>query len=358
MKRCGRCILPETYATIEFDSEGVCNLCRQHEIKDNIDWGGSEKKLKNLLEKYKKIAKERGNKYDCIVPYSGGKDSSYTLYVLKEKYGMNPLVVTVSHMFFTDTGKWNNENTVRKLGVDQIFFRPSWSTVKKFCIASYKKTGDFCYHCHTGVYSFPLKVAIKWKIPLVIWGEPNAEQTQYYSYEEEEKLNETHFKKIFGYIAEDFIGMEGLTREELQTFMFPPVKELQKLELNSICLGTYIRWDYKKQVELIKEKLGWKGREVEGSFVDYDKVECEYITIRDYVKYIRRGFGRSAQLASMWIRDGQMSREEAMKIAEKYDGKRPSNLDKFLEDIGISEEEFMEIAKKHRVSPWKNEKEY
>jgi len=358
MERCSRCILPETYATIEFDSEGVCNLCRQHEIKDDIDWGESEKKLKNLLEKYKKIAKERGSRYDCIVPYSGGKDSSYTLYVLKEKYEMNPLAVTINHMFLTDTGKRNNEKVVRKLGVDHIMFSPSWSVVKKFCLASLKKTGDFCYHCHTGVYSGPLRIAVKWKVPLVIWGEPNAEQTQYYTYDDEEKLDENHFKNVFGYTAEDFIGMEGLTRKDLKPFMFPNIKELKDLELCSICLGTYIPWDYKKQVELIKEKLGWEGREVEGSFVDYDKVECKYIGVRDYLKFIKRGFGRSAQIASMFIRDGDLSRIKALEIAEKFDGKRPHSLDNFLRDLRISEEEFMEIAKKHRVSPWKNEKEY
>jgi hypothetical protein len=115
----------------------------------------------------------------------------------------------------------------------------------------------------------------------------------------------------------------------------------------------------KKQVELIKKELGWKTEAVEGvpGIYDFDKIECAVEGVRDWLKYIKRGFGRTAHLASIDIRNGRMTREQAMQYIKEFDGKRPASLDYFLEIMGLSEGEFMDLALRNLVSPWKFSKE-
>lgn len=347
MRRCTRCVLPETYAGIEFDENGVCNVCRIVEERDKRKteyWDKKEREFRAILEKYKEQAERQGNPYDCIVPFSGGKDSTYTLYTLTRIYNMTPLAVTFNHLFFRDIIKKNQQNILKKLGVDHIMFTPNWHVVKKICRKSFEITGDFCWHCHCGIYAYPMQIAVKYKIPLLIWGSTD------YSTVESIPRDWTFFKQYvsLGLNPEDFVG-DGITLRDLQPYMYPSENDLRDLGIIGINQGDYVRWNVRKQVELIKNELGWKESKVEGSFSDYDKIECKYIGVRDYIKFIRRRYGRSAQLASVDIRDGLMSREEALKIIEKYDGKRPDSLTDFLKDIDISEEKFRGIANRHKI---------
>ena len=154
LRRCVRCDLPETYETIEFDDEGVCNICRGAEYKrDQIDC----KERKNLLDKL--IEKHRGKSdYDCIVPFSGGKDSTFQLYYLMKEYNLKPLVVRFNHGFMRSIIAENNQRTFKKLGVDVLDFTPNWKIVKRLMLESFRRKTDFCWHCHTGIYSYPLRV--------------------------------------------------------------------------------------------------------------------------------------------------------------------------------------------------------
>jgi N-acetyl sugar amidotransferase len=343
MKRCSKCILPETYADIKFDENDVCDVCRQVDELKKVDWIAKEREFRSILEKYKDLAKRQDNPYDCIVPFSGGKDSTYTLYTLTQQYGMKPLAVTFNHLFFTDVVKENTTKVLNKLGVDHVMFAPDWQVAKKLCLKSFKLTGDFCWHCHCGIYAYPMQIAVKYKIPLLVWGTTDYSNTG--------GLRDWKFFRRYvnlGLNPEDLVG-DGITLRNLQPYTYPSEKELKDLNIIGINQGDYIRWNVREQVELIKREFGWKGSNVEGSFVDYDKIECKYVGIRDYIKFIRRGYGRSAQLASVDIRAGLMTREKALEVIKEYDGKRPSSLDAFLEDIGISEKEYLEIAKTHEV---------
>ena len=178
LKYCKACNLPETYETIEFDADGVCNICRQKEFKDlAIDWGGRKVQLDELVKQYRgKYA------YDCIVPFSGGKDSTFQLYYLMQEYKLKPLVVRFNHGFMRQVIQDNNQRTFKKLGVDVLEFTPNWHVVKRLMLESFVRKTDFCWHCHTGIYSYPLRVALMYKVPLVFWGEPQSEITAYYDY--------------------------------------------------------------------------------------------------------------------------------------------------------------------------------
>jgi N-acetyl sugar amidotransferase len=358
LRRCSRCVLPETHETIVFDAEGVCNICRGHEYKkDAIDWTAKKKDLDALIEQY------RGrNDYDCLVPFSGGKDSTWTLYYLVKEYGLKPLVVRFNHGFLRPTVLENTVRTIRQLGVDFHEFTPNWRLVQKFMLQSFLEKGDFCWHCHTGIFAYPMWVALKYNIPLVFWGEPSAEYTAYYSYEQPEEVDEKRFNRFvnLGISAQDMaIRLGGEVDErDLRPFTYPPLKELRKINYRSVCLGSYVPWDVKAQSKAIEDALGWKGDAVENvppGFA-YEKIECYLQGVRDFIKFVKRGYSRPSHLASIDIRNHRMSRDEAMALIKSYEGKRPPSLDLFLSYIGLTEEEFWEVALGHGVSPYRHDR--
>lgn len=352
LERCAKCIMPETQQGIVFDEEGVCGTCRQNEIKKEIDWDAKEKELLELIERY------RGKyPYDCIIPYSGGKDSTYTAYVLVRKYEVKPLLVSFDHGFLRPRVLENRTKTVKKLGVDILTFRPNWKVVKKLMLESLKRAGDFCWHCHTGVFAYPMQMAVKLNVPLIFWGEPSAEYTSYYSYDRVEEVDEERFNKIInlGMTAEDmFKFLKGsVSTRDLEPFRYPSLQDLKGINCRSVCLGSYIPWDAKKQAELVRKELDWQWDTVEGlpESYGYQKIECMLYGMRDYILFIRKGFGRTAHLVSIDIRNGRLSREEGLKLAKEYDGKRPASMDWFLNMLEITEDELMDIALEHTAAP-------
>jgi len=363
MIKCVKCGLPETFETIEFGPDGVCNVCVQHNFKkDVIDW--SSRKL--MLDKV--IEENRGKyEYDCIVPFSGGKDSTFTLYYLMKEYNLKPLVVQFNHGFMRPQLLKNNERTFKELGVDVHSFTPNWNLVKRVMLEALIRKGDFCWHCHTGIFAYPMHVAIKYNTPLVLWGEPSTEYTAYYDYRDNEieVVDESRFNKIvnLGITAEDMRGMieDDLNKydaRDFAAFTYPPTRDLKKLRYQSLCLGSFIPWDTKMQSKLIMDELGWEGDEVEGmppKMYDYEKIECSMQGVRDYIKFLKRGYSRVTQMTVLDIRNGRMSKDEAEKLIERYEGKKPQSLNLFLEYVGISEEEFNQIVAKTVVVPHKQD---
>lgn len=357
LKRCIRCVTPETHETILFNKDGICNICEQQEFKStSINWSERLLELESLVDQYR-------NKYDydCIVPFSGGKDSVWTLYYLVKKLKLKPLVVRFDHGFLRPNLNENTKRVSRELGVDVHHFSPNWKVSQKLMLQSFLEKGDFCWHCHTGIFAYPMQVAIKYKIPLIIWGEPSAEYTAYYRFDQKEEVDEKRFNRYvnLGISAEDMlIRLQGAVNErDLNPFRYPSIKKLQEINCRSICLGTYVPWNVKQQVEIIKKELGWKGDQVENipSEYNYEKIECYMQGVRDYIKYIKRGYTRPSHLASIDIRNKEISREKGMKLIEKFENKRPPSLDIFLDFIGISEKEFEEIVLQHSVSPYKHD---
>jgi N-acetyl sugar amidotransferase len=357
LKRCSRCVIPETHETIVFDGEGVCNICRQHEYKqEKIDWPAKKKDLDELIERYR----GKGD-YDCIVPFSGGKDSTWTLYYLVKEYGIKPLVVRFDHGFLRPKLQENTLKTIRRLGVDVLHFTPNWKVVQKLMLQSFLEKGDFCWHCHSGIFAYPMWVALRYEVPLIFWGEPSAEYTAYYSYDQPEEVDEKRFNRFvnLGITAEDmFLRLEGSVDErELKPFTYPPLKELRRIGYHSVCLGSFVPWDVKGQSEIIERELGWTGDEVENvpPGYGYEKVECYLQGVRDYIKYIKRGYTRPSHLTSIDIRNRRMTRDEALDVVSEYEGRRPPSLEVFLGYVGLTEEEFMEVSLSHGVSPYRHD---
>ena len=341
--------MPETWPGIAFDEEGVCSICLQAENKVAIDWPERQRWLEEILQKYKEYAKGRGNKYDSIVGYSGGKDTAYTLWAAVKEYRMKPLVVTFDHGFpLSPEAEWNLMEIPKKLDCDHLRFTLGNRLRNALCRKASEVNGDFCWHCHNGVGALPARISKQWDIPLQIWGEPSAEYQTFgaYKYEDIEEQDREHFEKIF---------QAGVTPE----MVMPPGYELVALlpmtwpegesPLKAIYLGNYEPWDQRGHVDIITRELGWKRSHVEGTYVDWDKVDCPFEPVRDWQKFIKRGLGRTTFQASKDVRDGLMTREEALRLVEQLDGKRPKALDAFLHEVGMTEDDFNKITKRHIV---------
>ncbi len=357
MKRCNNCGLPETHETIAYDPKGTCNICHQVEfLKENIDWSAKKNELDELVESH------RGKyDYDCIVPFSGGKDSTWTLYYLVKEYGLKPLVVRFDHGFFRPGLEENTKRVCRSLGVDIMTFTPNWKVVQQLMLQAFLEKGDFCWHCHTGIFSYPMWIALEKRVPLIFWGEPSSEYTAYFSYDQKEDVDEKRFNRYvnLGISADDmFVRLGGnVDPRNLKPYSYPPLKDLRALNYRSVCLGSYIPWDVKKQSGIIMDELGWKGDEVENvpPQYNYEKIECQMQGVRDYIKFVKRGYSRPSHLVAIDIRNGRMTLNEGQHLIGDYEGRRPPSLDLFLEFVGLTEEEFMKIAMSHQVSPYEHE---
>lgn len=354
MRLCTKCVLPESHESIEFDENGVCNICNQAKIKhQDINWDLRKQMLIDICDKYR-----NKGRYDCIIPFSGGKDSTYQLWYVVTQLKMKPLVVRFNHWGYRPLVEENNNRTFKELGVDVLEYRSNWKVVKQLMLASLKETGDFCWHCHTGVFAHTMQVAVMYKIPLVIWGESSSEYRSYHTAEEIEELDAKAFDQMInlGINADKMYELLNgqVDKRDLEQFQFPSEEELRALGAKAIYLGNYVKWNTKQQVEIIKKELGWKGQDVEGipPEFDYEKIECRWQGIRDYCKYIKRGHGRTNHLACIDIRNGEMTRERGLELCEKYDGKRPASLDQFLRLLNISEEEFEQILLANSVIDW------
>jgi len=209
-----------------------------------------------------------------------------------------------------------------------------------------------------------MQIAVKFQVPLVFWGEPSAEYTQYYDYAEDEieQVDETRFNRFvnLGITAEDMRGMiEGdfdLDPRDLMPYTYPEMRDLKKLQYQSVCLGSYIPWDVKKHVEIIQRKLGWQGDQVEGVPYEeypYEKIECWMQGTRDYIKFLKRGYSRVSQMVALDLRNGRITKERGQQLIDDFEGKKPHSLEVFLEYVGLEESEFNEIVGKTVVPPFK-----
>ena len=348
-KRCTRCVMPDTWPGISFDEEGVCSLCRVAEQKKRIRWEDRQELLEEILHNYREYARKRGNKYNCIIPSSGGKDSTYAIWAAVTKYKLKPLVVSFEH--FTSllpVAEWNLMEIPKKLDCDHIRFTIGNGLRNALCRSASEINGDFCWFCHNGVGALPARISKQWDVPLQVWGEPSAEYQTFgeYKLEDLEEQDKEHFKRIFqAGITPDKVLPEGYEMSDLLPFTWPD----GEFPLKALYLGNFEPWDQREHVDIITRELGWKHHQTEGTYVDWDKVDCPFEPVRDWQKFIKRGFGRTTFQASKDVRDGLMNREEAMRLVMQYDGKRPKVLDSFLKETGITEKEFEEISRKHIV---------
>ncbi len=347
MKYCTRCILPDTRPNILLDEEGVCNACRAHDTKPNIDWSSRDATFREVVCN----AQSRSHGYDCLIPVSGGKDSTWQVVKCLE-YGLNPLAVTWKTPARTVIGAENLANLVN-LGVDHIDYQVNPKVEKKFMLEALEKYGSTAIPMHMALFSIPLKLAIKLNIPLVVWGENSAFE---YGATEDELTGfrlDNRWLKTYGVThgttAQDWVSKK-LTEKELTPYFGPTDEELVQAKVNAIFLGYYFQWDPEMSADVAR-KHGFKSRSdgPKTGYYDFADIDDDFISIHHCVKWYKFGFTRLFDNLSLEIRNGRMTREQAIDVIRSRGVDLPlEDIRKFCVFVGISEERFFEIAETFR----------
>jgi N-acetyl sugar amidotransferase len=349
---CTNCIVPSTRPSVKFDLNGVCSACTNSKIKNRIDWNKRKFEFLKVLKYHKKL--NASNDYDCIVPVSGGKDSIYQTYLLKKIYKMRPLAITWKTTARTLLGE-QNLNALKNIGVDHIDFSINPKIINLIRKKSFIKFGDSSYVDHLCIYNLIPNIAIKFKVPLVVWGEnPYFEyggSNKKDSYARTQNLELTQKHNILkNFSAEKWI--KGVVeKKNIAIFSTPKLKKLKDLRYEPIYLGYYFPWDIKRNF-VIAKKVGFRARKegpIMGLYNESD-IDCVNIVIHHYFKWLKFGFNRVTDNASNEIRKKRMSRVQAIKLAKKYDGAKPPKeyILNFCRQIDITEDFFWKIANKFR----------
>jgi len=351
MEYCKRCCYPANARPgIVFDEEGVCSGCRLIESRKDIDWQEREDELVALLQEYAARQRAANNPYDCIIPVSGGKDSTFQTWLVKEKYGLNPLLVSYNHTFNTPLGLRNLANLIDRLDCNLVRYTTAPGSAKRIAKYMLKKVGDLTWHYHAGIMTFPIKAAVMFKVPLIVWGEEGFSEligmhNQDDFVEFTKKKRQEHSMR--GFEPEDLLEEPDcdLTAYDLAPFFYPDDEEIEALGVRGIYLSNYIRWNARAQTEFVIDNLGFEtAQERERTFNIYDKLDDVHANgFHDYLKYLKFGYGRATDDASTEIRHGRMTREQGIEMVAKHDSVRPSDMDIFLEAAGMTEEEILEM---------------
>ena len=349
MKYCKKCLYPTTKPQLQFDERGICSACNNHKLKDEVDWGKKKADLLHIFDKYKS---KDGSKYDCIIPVSGGKDSTFQTYTIKETFGLNPLAVNFHPHDQTEIGRKNLEN-LKQLGVDCIEFSPNPIVYSKLAKFGLVELGDFQWPEHIGIFTVPVQVAVRYKIPLIIWGEnPQLEYGQPTNIDTDTILDREWNEKNGGYFLDKIKPKDmtkyGFKTKELIPYIYPSDDDIRQIGVTGIFLGSYVKWDLFKQLDFVKELGFSENDEVkEGTYDKWENLDVYFTVFHDYFKFLKYGFGRTTDHASIEIRYERITREQGIELVKKYEGKIPRKyLDKFLKSADISEQEFHDICDK------------
>ncbi|MBU1656480.1 MAG: N-acetyl sugar amidotransferase [Gammaproteobacteria bacterium] len=352
IKYCTRCCVPETQEGVAFDEMGICTACRSSEEKMHIDWTVREKQLRTILEEAKA---KSGTGYDCVLPISGGKDSFFQAHVLVKVYGLKPLAVTFNQNWVSETGFYNLQRCLEVFDLDHLQFTPARGLVNRLAKKSLDAIGDACWHCHSGVGAFPLQVATRFKIPLLVWGESIAENAGRASYScPGVKFDRDYFTKVSAKLTAQEMTSAELSAKDLHPFELPSYEEIEKTGVWGIHLGDYMFWDDERQTEWIREVYGWRETEMEGAYKGYKSAECIMAGVHYFTCYLKRGFGRSTGQASVDVRNGLLTRKEGFELIRHHDQERPEALDYYLKITGLSEAEFYDVMREKKLADLKN----
>lgn len=348
LKYCVRCVMPHTKPDLHIDEEGVCNACRSIEKRKEIDWAQRKSELLAVLEKYR----QHGNNWDCIVPVSGGKDSTYQV-IRMLQLGLNPLCVTSTTCDLSDIGRKNIEN-LKRLGVDYVEFSPNPVVRAKLNRIGLTEVGDISWPEHVGIFTIPVRAAVQFNVPLIVWGENSQNEYGGPAAAAENNVLTRRWLEEFGGLlglrVSDLSETYGIEAKHLLPYQYPGEEDLQRVGVTGLFLGHYLPWDGLSNA-LIAQANGLTtfDKPVEGSMVNYENLDNHQTGIHDYFKFLKFGFARATDIACLHVRRGRITRQDAVEIVKARDGKFPwTYLGKPLKDIldplDMTVEEFIKIC--------------
>ena len=347
MKYCEKCLMPDTRPGLEFDDNGVCFACVHYEKRKNTDWDERWKQLEKLCDKYRG---SNGNGYDCAIAVSGGKDSHMQTFVMKEKLKMNPILLEVGNVDWTDVGRKNLDNLSDTFGCDIIQLQPNIKANRILTKKAFKELGQSSWYIDSIIYAFPYKMAIKLGVKLLVYGEDV--NYNYGGKQNEEKASAMlqPYNKVVQPYNEEWLKDEKLTEKDFEITKPPTVNECKKFGLDPIYLSYFVPWNSHHNYELAK-KWGFRhlGHEYhrEGWLEDYDQIDTLSYLVNPYLKYLKFGHSVATDIGSRWIRYGMKTREEMIPLVEENDKKIDQGVvEKFCEFTKISLSEFWKIMDK------------
>lgn len=349
IRYCTSCLYPETKPDLSFDGRGVCSACLAYEKRVEVDWAARRKQFIELIERYRN---PNGSNYDCIVPVSGGKDSTYQV-IRCLQHGLNPLCVTGTTDSLSDIGRRNIES-LKLLGVDyiEVTFNPVIRRrINKMALA---QVGDISWPEHIAIFTTPVRLAVQMGIKLIVWGEnPQNEYGGPAASQEGNILNRRwleEFGGLLGMRVTDLVGQVGIETKHLIPYAYPSDEDLQRVGVTGLFLGYFFPWDGLTNA-LIAQAYGFESYPhlVEGSLASYENLDNYQTGIHDYFKFLKFGFGRATDIANNHIRRGRLMRSDAVEMVRRHDGMYPHTclgraLKDILAEIDMSVEEFDKVC--------------
>lgn len=348
IKFCATCLMPNSRPRIVFDAQGICNACHTAAAKAQIDWGARRAEFEALIAQY------RGQgPYDCIVPWSGGKDSSTIAYKLKFEFGLNPLLVTFSPLMPNEIGVHNREALLRA-GFDHVMVRPNQKVSRRLARRFFIERGNPKVHWDAGINSAPVQMAVRLNIPLVFYAEHG--ESEYGG----KLLSEEHAKiRDITEVLEHQIGDhpsnwadEEIFERDLAPYLYPEIEDVRRVGVKAMYFAYFFPWDVVDNFNYIRERIDfrtWPGGRVAGTFIDFDSLDDKIDNLYYYMQMIKFGFGRASRDASRQIYRGRMTRPQAVEMARQYDEEFPRTF--FADDLdylGLTEPEFYRLVDEHR----------
>lgn len=349
--------------TLHFDTDGICDACRFAETKEKINWKEREKELIKVLDKYRRFD---GN-YDCLIPGSGGKDSAMAAYILKYKYKMHPLTVTWPPILYTDYGYRNFRNWIEVGSFDNITYKPNGRAMKLLTKLSIENLLHPFQTFMLGQKNLAPKIALKYNIPLIFYGENEAEygnpiadnstslrDKSYFSFK---NLNEIY---LGGLPISEIIHKFNLDLADLSAFLPADYRELEKSKISVHYLGYYLKWTPQESYYFAVEHTNFQARpfRTQGTYSKYNSIDDKIDDLHYYTTFIKFGIGRATYDASQEIRNKHLTREEGQALVKRFDGEFPDKYFKEIMDyLEIKPEHFLKLCDQFRSSHlWKKVK--
>lgn len=349
--QCVRCLYSVFHPLgLVLDDEGVCSGCRIHEEKDTLDWGVRWKKLEDLVSPYRV---ESGRAYDCIVPVTGGNDSHFIVHTVKNRLGLNPLLVTYNKYFNTPLGIRNLANLRIKFNCDIVVQNVNPVAVRNITRTTLRELGSMYWPCLAGQTVFPVQTAVRYKVPLIIWGaHQGLEQVGMFSHEHEVEMTRRYRKDhdLMGKEADDLLSIfDTLSEDDIWQYRYPDDADLASVGVRGIYLGNYVRWDPKAQHEEMVRQHDYQGAAFGRTFDTYDHVDCyNFMDVHDHIKYLKHGYAKVTDHACREIRHGRLTREQALALVRHHEAQPMAHFEKFCEWLGVDARALTFIFNQHR----------
>lgn len=351
-KYCIKCVYPMVAVNISGDDDGVCAACRTADAFNQLTpefWAKRKIRFESVLEEF--LRSKRKSDYDCIIPVSGGKDSYFQTHIMAKEYQLKPLLVTYHGNNYLPEGDYNRDQMRHVFNADHLVFGPSVDVLKKLNRICFKKMGDMNWHAHCGIFTYPIQMAVRHSIPMMIWGEIAWDISGMFDPDDyvEFSARVRHEHGLRGFEWFDMLDdpADPLSERDLSWAKYPSDEEILRVGVRGLYIGNFFKWDPYRHTKLMEDTYGWRpsSKPFERTYRLASNLDDRYENgAHDLLKFIKFGYGRASDHSSKDIRTGDMDRATAIEMVKKYDHVVSSDLVYWLEYVGMSEAEFWLIA--------------